>query len=104
MKPTQILDSAIKLLELNDWNKGQYALDKDKNPIPWTSLKATSYCLQGALMRICHLNKVSKKSQTETALAIRSLTPSLTRFNDVYLNTKEEAIEFLKIVKTSLKN
>ena len=59
MTPTNIIDSTIKLLELNDWNKKQYALDKDKNPVAFNSPKATSYCLQGALMRVCYLNRES---------------------------------------------
>ena len=87
MTPTNIIDSTIKLLELNDWNQKQYALDKDKNPVAFNNPKATSYCLQGALMRVCYLNRVTKKSQMETALAIRSFVPSLTRFNDVTINT-----------------
>ena len=57
MTPTNIIDSTIKLLELNDWNKKQYALDKDKNPVAFNNPKATSYCLQGALMRVCYLNR-----------------------------------------------
>lgn len=103
-KKAKQLRKAADLLRRKDWNRGYYALDKDGSKVGWSSPKAESFCMVGA---ICHAGRISLDFDFEYDLAshIRAISRSqnwhsVTYWNDYKGRTKGQVIKMLeKIAK-----
>ena len=106
----RILKKVRRLLNSKDrWNKGHPALDKEKHPCPYDSPYAYSWCLSGAIQRVCLDDNYGAYAAVNTRYALSENIPvsfregklkglkrvSVVLANDLPATTYEDIMEWI---------